>query len=223
MIFLIGDTHRRKDVEKLLNIDFLVKDDYVIILGDCGIVLDDIDTLLLDELSKKPFNILFIDGNHEGYEILNNLPIEEWNGGKVHKLSDNIYHLLRGEIFTIEDKKILAFGGAETLDKLEKIEGINWWKDEVPSFEEMTNCMNNLKKYDFNVDYILTHDCRTSTLYELCKLNSNFKSYPNIFNDFLESIYQKTNFKHWYFGHYHLDLKCTKKETTVFNKLTCLK
>ena len=49
-------------------------------------------------------------GNHENFTRLYNYPIEEWHGGKVHKIRDSVLHLMRGEIFDIDNKKAFIFG-----------------------------------------------------------------------------------------------------------------
>jgi hypothetical protein len=75
-------------------------------------------------LNERPWTTLVVDGNHDNHDRLNQLPVEEKFGGKVGVIADSIYHLKRGEIYQIQDKKILSFGGAESIDKLSRIEGI---------------------------------------------------------------------------------------------------
>src|SRR5699024_12624046 len=36
--------------------------------------------------------------------------------GKVHKIRDSVIHLMRGEIFDIDNKKFFTFGGAKSHD-----------------------------------------------------------------------------------------------------------
>lgn len=53
----------------------------------------------LQWLSRLPFNILWVQGNHENYNMIAEFPIEEWNGGKVrHIVRDKIILLERGQI-----------------------------------------------------------------------------------------------------------------------------
>lgn len=218
-IYVIGDTHRTKNVSKLLNIDCLTTNDYVIITGDFGIIMPDLNVELLNELEKKDFTILYCDGNHEGFEVLNSYPIEIWNGGKIHRIGKNVFHLMRGQVFTIEGEKIFTFGGAETVDKLNRTIGIDWWKEEIPSYDEMNEALKNLKNNNYKVDYVISHDCRTYTLHYLCS-KYDFCPNENVVNEFLEYIYSILDFKHWYFGHYHLDIpNIYNKETVVFNNL----
>ena len=105
--------------------------------------------------------MLFLDGNHENFDLLNQYPVVDYLGGKAHKISENIYHLMRGEIFTIDGNKYFCMGGAESTDKEGRQEHISWWKEEIPSYAEMKHGMDNLEKHNWEVDYILTH-CYTN-------------------------------------------------------------
>ena len=51
--------------------------------------------------------------------------MKEWNGGKAHKIRDSVLHLMRGEIFDIDNKKIFAFGGARSHDIQDGILNLN--------------------------------------------------------------------------------------------------
>lgn len=221
-IYAIGDTHRTKNVQKLIDINHLTSEDYLIVTGDFGIIMPDLHKELLEEFEKKPFTILYCDGNHEGFEVLNSYPIEMWNGGKIHRIGKNVIHLMRGQVFEIEGKKIFSFGGAETVDKLNRKVGIDWWKEEIPSYAEMDEALLNLSKHNNKVDYIISHDCRTYTLHYLCSQHS-FCPYPTVVNEFLEYLHSFVEYDHWYFGHYHLDMPNVGiKESLLFNNLTKL-
>lgn len=227
MIYITGDTHSdftRFTEEKFPIQSEMTKDDYIIICGDFGRVWtfeeeSRREKETLDWLNNKNFTTLFVDGNHENYTRLYNYPIEEWKGGKVHKIRDSVLHLMRGEIFDIDNKKIFAFGGARShdiqdgilnLDEEEKIyeyrkrgayfriRDFSWWDLELPTNQEMENGIENLEKINYKVDYIISHCCPTSiqTL-----INSTYKR--DILTDYLQQISEKCTFKRWYFGHYH--------------------
>lgn len=227
MIYITGDTH--SDFSRFTEENFpiqseMIKDDYVIICGDFGGVWTFEEESLrekeaLDWLNNKNFTTLFVDGNHENYTRLYNYPIEEWKGGKVHKIRDSVLHLMRGEIFDIDNKKIFAFGGAKShdiqngilnLDEEEKIyeyrkrgayfriRDFSWWDLELPTNQEMENGINNLEKINYKVDYIISHCCPTSIQ---ALINPTYKR--DILTDYLQQISEKCTFKRWYFGHYH--------------------
>lgn len=238
MIYITGDTH--SDFSKFTEEKFpiqseMTKDDYVIICGDFGGVWTFEEESIrekeaLDWLNDKNFTTLFVDGNHENYTRLYNYPIEEWKGGKVHKIRDSVLHLMRGEIFDIDNKKIFAFGGAKShdiqngilnLDEEEKIyeyrkrgayfriRDFSWWDLELPTNQEMENGIKNLEKVNYKVDYIITHCCPTSIQ---ALINPTYKR--DVLTDYLQQISEKCTFKRWYFGHYH-DYKQVNSQFTL--------
>ena len=96
-IFVCGDIHAdishiSKRAMKKQNIK-LTENDYLIILGDFGGVwyypesrFYKQNVYLQKWLSKQPWTTLFVDGNHENHDLLNQYPVEVWNGGNVHHI-----------------------------------------------------------------------------------------------------------------------------------------
>ncbi len=93
-------------------------DDYVIICGDFGGIWssDQEDTEKLDWLEDRPFTTLFVDGDHENFDLLNALPVQEWHGGKVHCVRPHVLHLMRGQVFDIGSRTFFTMGGAASHD-----------------------------------------------------------------------------------------------------------
>lgn len=42
---------------------------------------------------------------------------------------------------------------------------------------------------------------------------------PTQINEYFEMIKTKTLYNHWYFGHFHKDIKFDEKHTVVYNKI----
>ena len=165
MIYLTSDTHREIDIHKINPDEFkaglqMNRDDYLIICGDFGCIWDGAsgDRFWLNWLETLPWTTLFIDGNHENFDVLKSYPEEEWNGGKVHRIRENIYHLQRGEIFQLQGKTFFAFGGGYSHDRIYRTEHENWWTDEICNQKECQNAFNHLERVDWKVDYVLSHD-----------------------------------------------------------------
>ena len=102
MIYLTGDTHTPIDISKLNTKNFpdqkqMTRSDYVIVLGDFGLLWHEDKEYRhwLKWLSEKPFTLLWIDGNHENHDWIQSLSVEHWHGGKVHRIADNLFHLMR--------------------------------------------------------------------------------------------------------------------------------
>lgn len=221
MIYITGDTHIPFDIGKLSTKLFpeqkeMTKSDYVIICGDFGGVWDrsNEEKYWIKWLKSKNFTTLFIDGNHENFDMLYKLPTIEFGGGIVHKVVDGIYHLIRGEAYNIDGKKFFVFGGASSHDKEYRIEGKNWWKDELPSEQEYINAEHNLKKNAFSFDCVITHSAPTSIQNEIAPTYE-----INELTEFLEKIKNSVVCKKWFFGHYHQDKSVDERHIAIFNSI----
>ena len=132
MVYLTGDTHGDIDRFKHGKLRWLGKRDTVVVLGDFGFVWDGSkeEQKKLDWLRKRPYTLLFLDGSHENYDLLKQYPTEERFGGKVQALGGNVYHVCRGSVLELENKKYLLWrcgkpgcGGSGT--RRELVEGRN--------------------------------------------------------------------------------------------------
>ena len=141
----------------------------------------------LDWLDSQPFTTLFVSGNHENYDRLDAYPVEEWNGGKIQRIRPSIIHLMRGQVYLIDGKKIFSFGGASSQDirdgilelddplykekkkeldreyRSYRVNHLSWWERELPSAEEMKEGKMNLQEHNNEVDFMVTHCCAAST------------------------------------------------------------
>lgn len=229
MIYLTGDTHGDIDVSKLNTKNFpegssLTKDDYVIILGDFGFIWknepDKTEEYWMKWFQKKPWTTLFVDGNHENHNRLENFPIEEWHGGKVHKINDSVIHLMRGQVFDINGIRFFAMGGAPSIDKVWRAENISWWKQEEINYQEQEEALKNLEKINNKVDYIISHTCPKKII------PYTFHISPNSLMDsstekFFDYIAQIVDFDDWYFGHWH-EQKNIGKYHCLYNNIVNL-
>ena len=238
MIYLTGDTHGRfgRFQPGLYGQPALKAGDTVIICGDFGGLWkgDEHEERQLDRLAALPCTILFADGNHENYDLLDAYPVTEWQGGRVQALRPDLLHLLRGQIYEIEGRSFFVMGGAESHDirngildmdapdferryarmrnagKFFRVKGLSWWERELPSEEELQEGLRNLRKHGNRVDYIISH-CAPSGLQEaLMRLLNNY-SYPdNALTQYLQTLSETVDFTAWFCGHYHRQLSAGK-------------
>jgi len=231
MIYITGDTHgdwSRFSSGNFSDGKLMNRDDYVIVCGDFGIWHNtNTERWWLNWLGEKPFTLLFVDGNHENYNRLyREFKEVDWHGGKVHKIRENVLHLERGYVFDIDGKKFFTFGGARSHDIKDgildpadpdfenkyyhwnkagcqfRVKDISWWPEEMPNEEEYARGIENLKKVNFNVDYVITH-CAPSSVVK--RLSRGYESDEETsYFERLISDYNLT-FTRWYFGHYHND------------------
>lgn len=225
MIYITGDTHREfnklHDVEKN-------KDNMLIILGDVGInyYLDERDKKLKEQLNSYNIKLFCIQGNHEERpENISTYKEIDMFGGKVFIEEEypNLIFAKNGELYDIDNKKVLVIGGAYSVDKNYRIiYGYPWFKDEQLNKEEMDNILNKYKgQY---IDIVLSHTCplkyEPTEVFMKCIDQSDV---DKSMEKFLDRVEESINYDKWYCGHYHTEKQIDKLEfmfgrIKVFNK-----
>lgn len=221
MIFLTGDTHGAHDMGKLSRKKWpqsreLTKEDYLIILGDFGVIWspteDREEKYFLKFLNERPYTTLFLKGNHENHPRLDSFPEVPMFGDVVKQISDTVFMLLDGHIYTIDGETFFVLGGAESIDKHLRREGISWWKEEIPSYMTIKDGFDRLLKINNKVDYVLTHaifyDAYKHIFGEGEKINDPMSKTLQILKD-------TVSYKKWYCGHYHCDLYIKEYDSQI--------
>lgn len=244
MIYITGDCHgdyRRFGSPVFPEQKVMTKDDYVIICGDFGFWDQSREQQYWRKwLSDKPFTTLWVDGNHENYDLLKEYPVEHFGGqGKVQFITPSIIHLMRGQVYDIDGFRFFTFGGASSHDisggilepddpelarkknRLKKegvcyrINHVSWWKEELPSQEECEEGRRNLEAVGWDVDFIVTHCCSSSTQ---AKLAGDWYQADRM-TDYLEEICKKTTYKKHFFGHYHDNRNVSDHQMLLYEQI----
>lgn len=217
MIYVTGDTHGDiiRFIENNMGDSSWTKDDFLIICGDFGFVFFDSEQekQKLDYLESKPYTICFCDGNHENFPRLFSYPQEKWNGGNVHKLRKNVFHLMRGQIFLIDGKKLFTMGGAYSRDRYMRTLNETYWEEELPDDGEYREAVKNLEEHNNSVDVIITHTAPREIIY---RMGRHPDEHDMELTGFLEWIMYEVKFDHWYFGHWHTDKTIDEKYTAAY-------
>lgn len=231
MIFVTGDTHRLMDVTKI-DIDnfpeqkLLTRDDYLIIAGDFGGVWtgDEQDADVLDMHENRNYTTLFVGGNHENFDALYSYPVEEWNGGKIHRIREHVIHLMNGQVYTIDGQRFFIMGGATSVDKIWREEGVSWWSQEEPSEEEFKEAFDNLAAVQNNINYIITHTLPRKVRDRVFSVYSDYLNYDSGVERFLDLVMENIYYEKWYAGHIHIDREFPEfKLRVVYNGVVKLK
>ena len=210
MIYLISDPHgghRTAGIEQYLRDSS--KGDICIVLGDLGLNFAEHEHIykeFTENFLKTDKKFAFIDGNHENYDYIYSFPTEKWHGGEVHRLTPNIVHLMRGYIFDIENKSFFVMGGCRSSNKWKERE--LWYREEIPTHEEIERGYKNLEKHGRKVDYILTHkyfcdekrDPKEEEMYNL--------------NRFIDD---NVEYKLWFSGHFHTNGEFDEKHKMIYD------
>ena len=225
MILLTGDTHGATDIHKLtasrLDHAGLTRDDYLIILGDFGLVWEEPpapkDKWWLDWLEQRaPWTTLVVLGNHENYPLIRrSWAPEPWRGGRVRRLREHVLQLVDNEIFEIDGKMFFVRGGAHSTDRHYRVPGQTWWREEVPNEKERAAALEKLRSVGWRVDYVLAHDAPADALLALYALQNSFSS-GDEYTRWLQKLANNLEFTRWFFGHHHQDKIHLGKYTALY-------
>lgn len=230
-IFVTGDIHASYDIAKLSESCFvttgLSKDDYVIVCGDFGLVWNKSasEQYWLRWLDTRPFTTLFVDGNHEGFSLLNSLPETTWNGGAVHQVATSVFHLKRGQLFNIDGYRIFAMGGASSseYDRTHRTQGETWFTEEIPNEQERAAALETLDAANWDCDFVITHCAPSSCAQGISEHTDRLEIHPmDEYTDWLQTIQDHLTYRHWFCGHYHIDAQIQDKTTALYNRIAVL-
>ncbi|MDO4807132.1 MAG: ROK family protein [Coriobacteriales bacterium] len=230
MVYVTGDIHGWLDIGKLTPNRWpegqrLRHSDFLVICGDFGLLWSNPSTLeekfFLDWLNDCPWTTLFVDGNHENYDLLDALPTCTWHGGKVGCLPGrkNIIHLLRGQVYEMgKYGRWFCMGGAPSHDRSWREEGVSWWPREMPSDSEYAEALANLDRVGWQVDYVFSHEVpRSLRRHAMARHYDPSREEDDPLTAFLQQVddrLDKRRLKMWYAGHYHDDIMLRDKQHT---------
>lgn len=246
LLHIFGDTHGPDEIFKINPKKFLdrdlTKDDAIVVCGDFGLPFFPTDRIPANELKAKnypqhniksaraykmytdwlasfPCDILFVDGNHDNHAFWAEQPTEQWNGGLIQRLPEasNVIHLMRGEYYTIDGMTVWCMGGAESIDKIYRTEGVTWWHEEIPSMKETWHGFDTLEEHGNKVDLILTHTLPQMLMPIYFRDISPIDDPTGVY---LNEIYRRVEFKQWFCGHMHRDVdKPMYKLRVLYNQV----
>lgn len=211
MIYFVSDLHGEYYLKGFQDyINQATDDDLLIILGDIGLEFEKNPTNknFTEKFLSTRKNIAIIDGNHENHEYLKSFPEVNWNGGMVHKLTDTIVHLMRGQVYNISGENIFVFGGCKSSAKWKEM-GL-WYDGEEANETELKTAYDNIEKYGRKLDYVLTHK------YERAPIVGNTSIKLLELCTFID---ENVQFKKWYSGHWHNNSKLDERHSVVYDKL----
>ena len=128
----------------------------------------------------------------------------------------------RGTVVDTKVGTMLFIGGADSVDKFWRTENVSWWADETISDEDVE------KVKPGHYDYVFTHCCPYEEVQQgKCWLFtlSNISENNAIHNSEkqLQKIFDKIEFGHHYYAHYHVNKRTSEKHTCLYEDFVELK
>jgi hypothetical protein len=217
MVYVTGDTHGDPKRLSARGLRKLKKGDTLIICGDFGYIWngDEAEMKLLKKWGSKKYTVAFLDGAHENFDRLESYPLVAWQGGTARQIGGNLYHLPRGEIYTIEGRTFFVMGGSEDAEREFRKQAGTWWEREMPSEKELTDARARLAAVGDQVDYVITHEPSGKAGGRLFARGQHL----NGVHVFLSTLEDAITFRHWFFGALHMDRPVSRNHTAVFQQV----
>ena len=219
MILVTGDIHgdTGRFSDKLVK--KLRKGDTLLICGDLGLIWDgsDREKRVLKRLGKRKYDILFVEGAHENFDELEKYPTEQWNGGTVRVISGNLRQLIRGGVFSVEGKRVFAFGGGSGEENGGKAPcgEAAAARYELASEAELSESDRNLADCGNTVDYVVTYEPPVT----IAEFLDRKVSAADTVGVYLDRKRAEIKFTQWFFGKHHLNKPVPPKFTAVFDNV----
>lgn len=157
-VAIAGDWHRNTDwAVRMIERAHREFADTILHLGDFGYWSGGDTEHYLDTLQQALLNdmtfLLWIDGNHEDHERIEDLPSD---ASGLHPIRPNIWHIPRGFRWHWHGKTWLALGGAASVDRKFRTPGLDWFPGELITLADIDRATAG-----GHADVMLTHDCPT--------------------------------------------------------------
>lgn len=102
-------------------------------------------------LAEAGAELSFVDGNHEDFTQLARL--QPGPDGRA-QVTERIFHLPRGHRWRWHGRDWLALGGAVSLDRAGRTEGVDWWPEEEITLRQAGSVIDAGP-----ADVMVTHEC----------------------------------------------------------------
>lgn len=215
-VIIVGDTHADGNfTANILRAAKLYDVTTIIQLGDFGYTWDktQLDSITAWLRRDESHRFYWLDGNHDQHDDIDTFMEGESKdvpfnmrdtviGGKV--FPKNMYYLPRGCVFEVGSKRLLAMGGAYSIDEAYRTQGLSWWPQETIGGQDIDNAIVNADMWD-SIDIMVTHDmpCVTQMENQMASVGykNDQKSKYNRIN--LSRIVDHVRPQELYHGHMH--------------------
>ena len=200
MIYYVGDLHGQLNFIKQVDEAATNSNaNLVVQVGDFGVHFEK-ECGVADWFNERSGGPIWITcgGNHDNWLKWREMDSVELFGGKVRELASGCYFADRNTVLNLGGKKHLFFGGAESTDKLSRVEGETWWKEESPTYDEGLGFFDSM--LDSKPEVIISHEAPSRV--DIKRINRDSAPTPRMLENALKLSGHKP--ARWYFGHHHV-------------------
>ncbi|MFJ4175378.1 metallophosphoesterase [Microbacterium sp. NPDC089696] len=155
-VAVCGDWHGNQGGARMLSraLPYLAPDVTTMLhLGDWWMPPDAVDEIFAETAITRFY---LVAGNHEQWDEIT--PLLDKYPGEAVQVSELTWILPRPARLTIGGRSVLALGGASSVDRESRVEGLTWWPDEA-----VTDAMVDEAIAGGPADLMLTHESPAGT------------------------------------------------------------
>ena len=194
-IYIVGDVHG--DWARINSFINKKNPEAVIIAGDVAYFWKHEPLTNKGKIKTNGTKVYWVPGNHENMDIVKSA---KYPPGGIYEVDENVFMCAFGSTLTIDGKTFLFCGGADSIDKVWRIEGKSWWRNETIQNNEFYALPDPA---DVEIDIVISH---TKPNYFHLTGIDDFRIHK--YNDpsckALDQVFQMYHPKMWFFGHFHL-------------------
>lgn len=98
---------------------------------------------------------------------------------------------------------VYFLGGADSIDKAHRIEGVSWWREEQVSQEVAWDITGRFANGDLKPRVMVTHDCPIEVAKIMFSHIISKNEQPSLTQQMLQSCWESHKPDVWIFGHWH--------------------
>lgn len=148
--------------------------------------------------------IYWCAGNHEDHDQLDALfeKNSPSSASNIAEVARGVYYCRFGAVLKLDaGTSVLFAGGAESMDKSERVAGLSWWPQEGVSSEDLDR-LDNVPK----ADIVISHTAPAAFDLSIQMAKSWWNDGAHLEEPsryMLDEVFEKYHPRQWYFGHFH--------------------
>lgn len=205
----VGDVHAsyREFGHLLFGVKRKHNIDLVIQVGDINYfprAMDVIDFRAVpSSLERTGLEMLWVDGNHEDHSILQYM--DDFDSSSMNVFGPNAHYMKRGSLKEIAGHTFLFIGGAESRDKHNRVEGYDWFREELAWGQQINHILDQA---DAAVArglpiIVVAHTCPQLAIDDPSNIFDIHDCGGTHHNKMLDEVLEITKPVMWYHGHFH--------------------
>ena len=149
----------------------------------------------LQGVKAQDAHVLWCDGNHE----------DHWHLQENNVNYPGVTYMPRGSVRMLPDQRMVMFiGGAQSVDREQRVLGVDWFPEEVISYSEADRIM----EYGGPVDIVISHTCPVEF-----DIPGTYYKHNDPSRKVLSMVLEMYKPDLWYFGHWHTNVRGKYRNT----------